>query len=165
MGKFVRLIPHLVMMGFVNGLAIVIFWTQKDFFMKKIGGEKVLLEGNELYIRFGLVTLTMGIIFGLPKLTKKVPAALVAIVVVASIPIFGGLEVSTVKSFVIEGSNGKSTGIEGSLPTFQNQIFTLFYTLKQDWLLILSTAFLLAAVGLIESLIVLFRKSNFAYYV
>ncbi len=159
LGKFVRLIPHPVMMGFVNGLAIVIFLAQIDFFKEKVAVgdsfEKVWLQGNDMFIMIGLVALTMGIMFGLPKLTKKIPSALVAIVVVAAITILGGIEVSTVKSFVIEGSNGKSTGIEGSLPTFQNQIFTLFYTMKDNYGLILSTAFLLAAVGLIESLMTL----------
>ena len=159
LGKFVRLIPHPVMMGFVNGLAIVIFLAQIDFFKEKVMvgdvAQKVWLQGNELYIMVGLVALTMGIMFGLPKLTKKIPSALVAIVVVAAITILGGIEVSTVKSFVVEGSGGKSTGIEGSLPTFQSQIFTLFETMNGHWDLIISTAFLLAAVGLIESLMTL----------
>ena len=155
LGKFVRLIPHSVMMGFVNGLAIVIFLAQLDFFKETVGEEKVWLQGDELFIMLGLVALTMGIMFGLPKLTKKIPSALVAIVIVAALTIFGAIEVSTVKSFVIEGSNGKSIGIKGSLPTFQDQIFTLFYTMKEYWTLILSTALLLAAVGLIESLMTL----------
>ena len=83
---------------------------------------------------------------------KKIPAALTAIIVVASITIFGNLDVGTVGSFIIEGGG---TGLEGSLPTFQNQIFGLFSTLEGHWGLILSTAVILAAVGLIESLMTL----------
>jgi SulP family sulfate permease len=94
----------------------------------------------------------MGIMFGLPKLTTKIPAALIAIIVVACVTIFGNIEVSTVGSFIKQGGG---TGLEGSLPTFQAQIFTLFDTIQGNWGLILSTAFLLAAVGLIESLMTL----------
>ncbi|MFT4698081.1 MAG: SulP family sulfate permease [Flavobacteriaceae bacterium] len=152
LGKFVRLIPHPVMMGFVNGLAIVIFLSQIGLFKQRVDGEMQWIQGSSLYFMFGLVLLTMAIMYFLPKITKKVPAALVAIIVVAAITIFGGLDVSTVGSFIKEGG-GK--GLQGSLPEFQSQIFSLFYTLKGNWQLIVSTAFLLAAVGLIESLMTL----------
>ena len=99
-----------------------------------------------------LVGLTMAIMFLLPKVTKKVPAALVAIIVVAAITIFGDVNVSTVGSFIIDGGG---EGLQGSLPSFQAQIFGLFDTLAGNWDLIFSTAFLLAAVGLIESLMTL----------
>ena len=99
-----------------------------------------------------LVALTMGIMFGLPKLTKNIPAALTAIVIVAGITIFGGLDVNTVGSFISEGGGA---GLKGSLPSFQTQIFFLFHTLEGHWGLIISTAFILAAVGLIESLMTL----------
>jgi SulP family sulfate permease len=152
LGKFVRLIPHPVMMGFVNGLAIVIFLSQLGLFKDIAAGGSEWLQPKELLIMIGLVGLTMGIMFGLPKLTKKIPAALTAIVVVACITIFGKLDVSTVGSFIVD-VGGK--GLEGSLPTFQSQIFGLFHTLQGHWSLIISTAFLLAAVGLIESLMTL----------
>ena len=152
LGKFVRLIPHPVMMGFVNGLAIVIFLSQLGLFKENVNGTLQWLQGTQLWIMLALVALTMGIMFGLPKLTKKVPAALTAIIVVACITIFGGIEVSTVGSFIREGG-GK--GLEGSLPSFQFQIFSLLDTLSGHWGLIVSTAFLLAAVGLIESLMTL----------
>lgn len=100
----------------------------------------------------GLVGLTMAIMFLLPKLTKKVPAALTAIVVVAGIVIFGGLNVSTVGSFIMDGGG---SGLKGGLPSFQLEIFGLFDTMQGHWGLILSTACLLAAVGLIESLMTL----------
>ncbi len=152
LGKFVRLIPHPVMMGFVNGLAIVIFISQLGMFKENIGGETQWLSGSNLMLMLGFVLLTMGIMHFLPKLTKKVPAALTAIIVVACITIFGGLDVSTVGSFIRDGGG---TGLKGSLPSFQGQIFTFSETLVGNWGLILSTAFLLAAVGLIESLMTL----------
>ncbi len=152
LGKFVRLIPHPVMMGFVNGLAIVIFLSQLGLFKENIDGTTQWLQGNNLLIMIGLVALTMGIMFVLPKITKKLPAALTAIIVVACITIFGGVDVNTVGSFIRDGGG---EGLEGSLPTFQAQIFSLFDTLDGHWQLIISTAFILAAVGLIESLMTL----------
>jgi SulP family sulfate permease len=163
LGKFVRLIPHPVMMGFVNGLAIVIFLSQLGFFPNAVPKDisiwndpsqwfVALFSNGTLWKMLGFIGLTMAIMFGLPKITKKIPAALVAILVVACITIFGGIEVGTVGSFIADGG-GK--GLEGGLPTFQSQIFGLFDTLQGHWGLILSTAFILAAVGLIESLMTL----------
>ena len=152
LGKFVRLIPHPVMMGFVNGLAIVIFLSQLGLFKENIDGEMQWMSGDNLWMMLGLVCLTMAIMYGLPKLTKKIPAALIAIVVVAAIVIFGNINVSTVGSFIKDGGG---EGLQGGLPSFQDQIFTLFYTLKGHWGLIGSTALILAAVGLIESLMTL----------
>ncbi|MDW5287714.1 SulP family inorganic anion transporter [Formosa sp. PL04] len=158
LGRFVRLIPHPVMLGFVNGLAIVIFMAQVRMFSHKeleitAAGVKnyinIPMEGTELYIMLGLVALTMGIIWLLPKITKKIPAALTAILVTTAIAIFGGLDLSTVGSYIIEGGG---TGLKGEFPTpnaelWQNLPFNLD-TLK----FILPYAFLAASVGLIESL-------------
>jgi SulP family sulfate permease len=152
LGKFVRLIPHPVMLGFVNGLAIVIFLSQLGLFKERVNGELQYMTGLDLWIMLGLVALTMGIMFGLPKLTKKIPAALTAIIVVAAITIIGKLDVSTVGSFIKEGGG---SGLKGGLPSFQVQIFGLLDTLNGHWNLIISTAFILAAVGLIESLMTL----------
>jgi len=152
LGKFVRLIPHPVMMGFVNGLAIVIFLSQLGMFTTTVDGQTTWLSGADLWIMLGLVGLTMGIMYLLPKITTKLPAALTAILIVAAITIFGGMEVSTVGSFIREGGG---QGLEGGLPTFQIQIFQLLHTVSGNWGLIISTAFLLAAVGLIESLMTL----------
>lgn len=163
LGKFVRLIPHPVMMGFVNGLAIVIFLSQLGLFPEAVSenisfkqntGEwfNQLFSNGEFWLMLGLVGLTMGIMWGLPKLTKKIPAALTAIIVIAAITIFGNLEVGTVGSFIRDGGG---SGLEGSLPTFQGQIFGFIDTLNGHWGMIISTAFLLAAVGLIESLMTL----------
>lgn len=152
LGKFVRLIPHPVMMGFVNGLAIVIFISQLGLFKETVEGSTQWLKDSDLWIMIGLVALTMGIMFGLPKITKKIPAALTAIIVVACITIFGKVDVNTVGSFISEGGG---EGLQGSLPTFQTQLLGLIHTLEGHWSLIISTAFLLAAVGLIESLMTL----------
>jgi len=150
LGKFIRLIPHSVMMGFVNGLAIVIFLSQMGMFMEKVDGESVYMHGGNLWKMIGLVALTMGIMVGLPKLTKKVPAALTAIVVVSCIVIFGNMEgVSTVGSFIRDGGG---TGLKGGLPEFNAPIIPLDWaTLK----FIFPYAFILAMIGLIESLMTL----------
>ena len=152
LGKFVRLIPHPVMMGFVNGLAIVIFLSQLNMF-KVFNGEKLVwLQGQTLYIMIGLVALTMGIMYGLPKLTKKLPEALVAILVVSAIVIFGKLDVATVGSFIREGGGD---GLKGSLPQFQTDIFSKVPFTWQTLKFIGPYALILAAIGLIESLMTL----------
>lgn len=158
LGKFVRLIPHPVMMGFVNGLAIVIFIAQVKMFTHKelvvsANGLKeyinIPMQGLELYTTVGLVLFTMAVIWLFPKVTKKVPAALVAILVTTFIVIIFKIDVSTVGSYIREGGG---EGLKGEFPTFnlelwQNLPFNLD-TLK----FIVIPAFLAAAVGLIESL-------------
>ena len=152
LGKFVRLIPHPVMMGFVNGLAIVIFLSQLGMFMTVENGKEVWLHGSGLWIMIGLVALTMGIMFGLPKLTKKVPEALIAILVVSAIAIFGNLDVATVGSFIREGGG---EGLKGGLPLFQTDIFSKIPFTWQTLKFIGPYALILAAIGLIESLMTL----------
>ena len=145
LGKFVRMIPHSVMLGFVNGLAIVIFLSQLGMF--KSNGQ--WLEGQDLMYMIALVVLTMAIMVFLPMLTKKVPAALTAIIVVSLIVIFGGIETETVKSFIV-ASGGE--GIKAGLPTFNIPLIDLNWeTLK----FISPYALILAAIGLIESLMTL----------
>ncbi len=168
MGKFVRLIPHPVMMGFVNGLAIVIFLSQLGMFkthkldeygnkiIDPLTGEyaKYWLQGTELYAMLGLVGLTMLIMYVLPKITTKIPAALTAILVVAvlSITLLPDMNISTVGSFIRDGGG---EGLKGGLPQFSTEMFQLiplnFETLK----FIFPYAAILAAVGLIESLMTL----------
>jgi SulP family sulfate permease len=154
LGKFVRLIPHPVMMGFVNGLAIVIFLSQLGMFKQSVGGEKVWLEGFSLGYMIGLVALTMLIMWGLPKIkfTQKLPEALIAILVVTGIVIFSNLDVATVGSFIKDGGG---EGLKGGFPvpvleTFSN-IPMNFETLK----FIFPYALIFAAIGLIESLMTL----------
>lgn len=152
LGKFVRLIPHPVMMGFVNGLAIVIFLSQLGMFKETIGGDKVWMQGSQLWIMIGLVGLTMAIMFGLPKLTKKLPEALVAILVVSGIVIFGNLDVATVGSFITDGGGD---GLKGGLPSFQFDIFNKVPFNLETLIFIGPYALILAAIGLIESLMTL----------
>ena len=155
LGKFVRLIPHPVMMGFVNGLAIVIFLSQLGMFKNAVDGEMVWMQGSQLWIMLGLVALTMGIMFGLPKLTKKLPEALLAILVVSAIVILGDIDVPTVKSFIVEGSGGKVEGLKGGLPEFQTDIFSKVPFTWESIKFIFPYALILAAIGLIESLMTL----------
>lgn len=145
LGKFVRMIPSPVMMGFVNGLAIVIFLSQLGMFQTQ--GE--WLTGTPLLIMLGLTGLTMAILLVVPKLTNKVPAALTGIVVVSLITIFGGVETATVSSFITaRGGDGISAG----LPFFSIPVIPLT---MQTLSFIFPYALILAAIGLIESLMTL----------
>ncbi len=152
LGKFVRLIPHPVMMGFVNGLAIVIFLSQLGMFKELVGGEKVWMQGDKLFLMIGLVALTMGLMFGLPKLSKKIPEALVAILAVSLIAIYGNFDVATVGSFIKDGGG---EGLKGGLPQFQWDIFNKVPFTWETITFIAPYAFILAAIGLIESLMTL----------
>ena len=154
LGKFVRLIPHPVMMGFVNGLAIVIFLSQLGMFKTTVGGEKVWLEGESLFMMIGLVGLTMLIMWGLPKIkaTKKLPEALVAILVVAGIVIFSNLDVATVGSFIRDGGG---EGLKGGFPVPVLDTFSKIPMNLNTFWFILPYAGILAAIGLIESLMTL----------
>jgi SulP family sulfate permease len=154
LGKFVRLIPHPVMMGFVNGLAIVIFLSQLGMFKKSVSGEKVWLQGTELYLMSGLVALTMVMMWALPKfkLTSKLPEALLAILAVSTLAIFFNFDVATVGSFIKDGGG---EGLKGGLPAFQ---WELFSKVPFEWStikFIFPYALILAAIGLIESLMTL----------
>ena len=151
LGKFIRLVPHPVMLGFVNGLAIIIFKAQFSQFT--IGGE--LLPSTQLIVMCLLIALTMGISIYLPKLTKAVPAALVGIVVVSVIGFFvndaqPGM-VRTVLDFV-QDQDDKITTIAAGLPTFGLPAMPFNWEAIQ---FILPFAFLAAMVGLIESLMTL----------
>ena len=145
LGKFVRMIPYSVMMGFVNGLAIVIFISQLGMF--KSNGQ--WLEGTPLWVMIGLVGITMAIMFVLPLLTKKIPAALTAILFVSMLVIFGGVETETVRSFIL--ANG-GNGIKAGLPSFH---FPTVARTLETLLFVLPYASILAAIGLIESLMTL----------
>ncbi len=136
-GKFIRMVPYPVMLGFVNGLAIVIFMAQLPQF--QIAGH--WMQGNDLYVMLGLVAATMFIMYALPKMTRAVPAGLVAIVAISCVVIFGGLDTKTV---------GDIAHIGGSLPSFH--IPDVPWTLDTVWI-VLPYAVVLAGVGLIESLL------------
>lgn len=154
LGKFVRLIPHPVMMGFVNGLAIVIFLSQLGMFKKTIDGEKVWLQGTELYLMGGLVALTMIIMLGLPKIkiAKNLPEALIAILTVSLLVIFFKFDVATVGSFIRDGGG---EGLKGGLPSLHLETFSKIPFNWASIKFILPYALILAAIGLIESLMTL----------
>lgn len=154
LGKFVRLIPHPVMMGFVNGLAIVIFLSQLGMFKENVDGEKVWLQGVELYVMGGLVALTMVIMLGLPKIkmTSKLPEALIAILLVSGIVIFFNLDVATVGSFIRDGGG---EGLKGGLPMIHLETFSKIPFNWETIKFIFPYALILAAIGLIESLMTL----------
>ncbi|MCF6159600.1 MAG: SulP family inorganic anion transporter [wastewater metagenome] len=144
LGKFIRLIPHPVMLGFVNGLAIVIFLSQLQYF--KISGDSdtlVWMSGTTLWVMLGLVGTTMAIIHFLPRITRAVPAPLVAIVVVTAAVIGCNLETLKVCDMA---------SIAGGLPQFHIPMIPLNWeTLKIIW----PYSVVLAAVGLLESLMTL----------
>ncbi len=148
LGKYVRMIPHHVMMGFVNGLAIVIMISQLGMF--KSNGE--WLGGQKLYVMVGLVALTMILMVIIPKISKKLPSTLLAILFVSAIVIFFGVDTETVKSFVASGSPDGNGSLAASLPTFAIPIIP--FTMKSIGI-ILPYALILSAIGLIESLMTL----------
>ena len=153
LGKFIRLVPHPVMLGFVNGLAIVIFLAQLgQFKVTNSAGELEWLQGSPLYTMAGLIVLTMAIIHFLPKLTKAVPSSLVAIVVVTVLVQSLDLDARTVVDFLRDMTNDPNASIAGGFPQFSIPSVPLnFETLR----IILPFALVLAAIGLIESLLTL----------
>jgi sulfate permease, SulP family len=156
LGKFIRMVPHPVMLGFVNGLAIVIFLAQLSqfgnpgeagwlagTFMEGSIMDVAWLEGSQLYMLIGLVLLTMAIIHFLPRLTTSVPSSLVAIVVVSLLVVSMGLDTRVV---------GDIASIKGGLPSFHIPAVPFSW---ETFMIILPYSFILAAIGLIESLLTL----------
>lgn len=154
LGKFIRMVPHSVMIGFVNGLAIVIFLAQLgQFKVTNAAGEFEWLQGAPLYTMLGLVLLTMLIIHFLPKLTTAVPSTLAAIVIVTLLVYFiPALDTRTVVDFLRTMSGDENATIAGSLPTFALPVVPFSMQTLQ---IILPYSLILAAVGLIESLLTL----------
>ncbi|MCB0733698.1 MAG: SulP family inorganic anion transporter [Flavobacteriales bacterium] len=138
LGKLIRLVPHPVIFGFVNGLAIIIFMSQLDQF-KDASGQ--WLTGTALYSLLGLVFLTMLIIYGMPKLTKVIPASLTAILVVFALVVGFEIDTKTV---------GDMASIEGSFPPFHLPAIPFNLESLQ---VIFPYAAIVAGVGLIESLL------------
>ena len=95
LGKFIRLVPQPVMFGFVNGLAVIIFMSQLEQFKKVVNGQVEWLTGIPLLIMAGLVALTVGIIVLFPKITKAVPASLVAIIIIFALVFFFKIETNS----------------------------------------------------------------------
>ena len=143
LGKFIRLVPHPVMFGFVNGLAIIIFMSQMKQFKTLVNGDMVWLSGTSLFIMAGLVALTIAIVVLLPKVTKAVPSSLVAIIVIFILVYFLGIETKTVKDIA---------SVSGGFPPFHLPNIPINWeTLK----LIAPYSMIMAAVGLTEGLLTL----------
>ena len=144
LGKFIRIVPHPVMLGFVNGLAIVIFLAQLQHFqVTSPEGVKEWMTGEPLLLFAGLILLTMAIIHLLPKLTGAFPAALAAIITVSLLVLVLELDTATV---------GDLASIRGGLPAFHIPSVPFNF---ETLMIILPYSFILAAVGLIESLLTL----------
>lgn len=143
LGKFVRLIPQPVMYGFLNGLAVIIFMAQIEQFKYTENGITSWLSGMPLYIMGGLTLLTIFVVLIFPKITKAIPASLVAIIIVFSLVL--GLKIDT-------KTVGDIASIQGGLPSFHIPMvpFTI-ETLK----IIFPFSLIMAGVGLIESLLTL----------
>ena len=144
LGKFIRMVPHPVMLGFVNGLAIVIFLAQFGHF-KNVAedGSFTWMTGQPLYLMLGLIAITVSIIYLLPKLTKAIPSTLAGIAIVSFAVAYFGMETKTV---------GDLGSIAGGLPSFHiPQVELSFETLR----IIFPYALILAAIGLIETLLTL----------
>ncbi|MDO8890290.1 MAG: SulP family inorganic anion transporter [Sulfurimicrobium sp.] len=144
LGKFIRMVPFPVMLGFVNGLAIVIFLAQMGHF-KMLGpdGVPAWMTGTKLYAMLGLIALTMAIIYLLPRLTRVIPSALAGIATVSFLVIFFGIDTKTV---------GDMASIEGGLPQFHFPQVPLSWETLQ---IIFPYSLILASIGLIESLLTL----------
>lgn len=143
LGKFIRLVPHPVMLGFVNGLQIVVILAQFNHFKTGAHGAQTWLPQNQLLVIAGLVLVTMAITAGFPKLTKAIPAPLAAVLGVCALTAVLGIDTLTL---------GDKSTIKGGLPVFHlPQIPLNWETLR----IIAPYSLVLAAVGLIESLLTL----------
>ncbi|MDU0114421.1 SulP family inorganic anion transporter [Psychrosphaera aquimarina] len=156
LGKFIRLVPYPVMLGFVNGLAIVIFLAQMgQFKVFDTSGIQHWMVGSQMYVMLGLVALTMAIIHFLPKLTTAIPSSLVAILAVTFAVHGLDLEARTVIDFVrdmLPEADKAAATLAGELPSFN--IPMVPFTLETLYI-VLPTAVIIALIGLIESLLTL----------
>ena len=143
LGKFIRLVPQPVMFGFVNGLAVIIFMSQLEQFKTVVNGQVTWISGSPLWIMLGLVALTISIVLVWPKITKAVPASLVAIIIVFIVVLTFGINTKLVKDIA---------SVSGGFPAFHipNIQFNL-ETLK----IIFPYALIMAGVGLTEGLLTL----------
>lgn len=156
LGKFIRMVPHPVMLGFVNGLAIVIFLAQLGQFKVEVSeGVMVWMQGEMLYTMASLIFITMLIMHFLPKITTAVPSGLVAIVAVTVAVMGLDLEARTVIDFVrdmLPADQAASATLKGELPSFAIPMVPFTWETLQ---IILPFSFIIAAIGLIESLLTL----------
>ncbi|WP_415888827.1 SulP family inorganic anion transporter [Neptuniibacter sp. SY11_33] len=153
LGKFIRLVPYPVMLGFVNGLAIVIFKAQiEQFQFKDAEGNMHWLPDEQIMLMLGLIALTMAIIHFLPKITRAIPASLVAIVTVTLLVIGLDLDARTVQDVLADMTGNPDATMAGGFPEFHIPMVPFnIETLK----IIIPYALVFAAIGLIESLLTL----------
>ena len=144
LGKFIRMVPESVMLGFVNGLAIVIGLAQLSQF-KTVDelGNLVWISGDVLIYSIIFVLLTMFVIWFLPKVTKIVPSTLAAILITTILVISLKIDIPSV---------GDLASVKGGLPDFS--IPSVPYNLE-TLKIIFPYALILATIGLIESLLTL----------
>ena len=144
LGKFIRMVPQPVMLGFVNGLAIVIGLSQLHQFKKiDINGKLTWMSEDVLIYSLIFVFLTMAIIWLLPKITKIIPATLAAILTITCLVIWLDIPIPRV---------GDLASVSGNLPSFIIPNVPLNF---ETFLIIFPYAFILSAIGLIESLLTL----------
>lgn len=142
LAKFIRLVPQSVMYGFVNGLAIIIFLAQISQF-KTAGKNPEWMTGSTLWIMAGLVALTIGLVILIPKITKAVPASLLAILVIFGLVYFIGIDTKTVSDIA---------SVQGGLPPFHIPLVPM----EWDTLWVIAPyAAIMAGVGLTEGLLTL----------
>ena len=160
MGKFIRLVPQPALFGFVNGLAIVIAMAQLPFLAPKdldkysthpwtdisAWGDIILASLHENYVMYIIIAITMLTMQYLPKITKAIPAGLAAIIVITLVVHFGGINTKTV------GDMANLSNVP--FPHFVMPDTSLLFSME-SLIVILSTAFIVAMVGLIESLLTL----------
>lgn len=144
LSKFVRIIPRQVNLGFINGLAVVIFLAQIDHFkVQTPSGVEHWMHGTQLATMLGLVALTMAVIYLLPFLTKAIPATLAGALVTTLVVIFFHIPTTTV---------GDIAHLAGDLPSFHVPAVPFsWHTL----VIIAPYSFILAANALIETLLTL----------
>lgn len=143
LGKFVRLVPQPVMFGFVNGLAVIIFMSQLEQFKTIVNGNVAWLSGTPLYIMLALVALTITIVLLLPRITKAIPASLVAIIVVFLVVLTFNIDTKLVRNIA---------SVSGGFPPFHiPKIPFDIETLK----IIFPYGLIMAGVGLTEGLLTL----------
>ncbi|WP_316824459.1 SulP family inorganic anion transporter [Pedobacter miscanthi] len=143
LGKFVRLVPQPVMFGFVNGLAVIIFMSQLEQFKTLINGRVEWLSGTPLYIMLALVLLTVAIVIILPKITKAIPASLVAIIVVFLVVLCFGIDTKLVRNIA---------SVSGGFPPFHIPKVPFNLDMLK---IILPYSLIMAGVGLTEGLLTL----------
>jgi SulP family sulfate permease len=144
LGKFIRMVPHPVMLGFVNGLALVIFVAQFGHFKTRgPDGSMQWMGGVELATMLAVVAATMAVIYITPRFTRAVPSTLVGILVASAGCALLGIDTKTV---------GDLGSIAGGLPAFAvPEVPWNLETLR----IVFPYALVLAGVGLIESLLTL----------